>query len=194
MTQIVFATHNAHKIAEAAAILGSRISILSLADIGCLDEIPETASTLEGNALLKARYVYDSYKLACFADDTGLEVEALNNAPGVYSARYAGEPCNPQANIDKLLAELKGVENRRAKFRTAVALITQSGEYLFEGEIKGRIIEERRGGAGFGYDPVFIPNGSEKTFAELSAEEKNLISHRGKAIGRLASFLKTIVK
>ena len=192
MTRLVFATHNDHKLSEAAAILGPDVPLLSLKDIGCLREIPETASTLEGNARLKARYINSLYGCDCFADDTGLEVEALDNAPGVYSARYAGEPCNPQANIEKLLYELKGKANRRARFRTVVALIIESGEHLFEGVINGRIIDEQRGRSGFGYDSVFIPDGGEQTFAEISAEEKNLISHRAKAIGSLASFLKTI--
>ena len=192
MTQLVFATHNPHKLSEVAAIIGSGVRLLSLADIGCNEDIPETELTLEGNSLLKARFVKDNYGYDCFADDTGLEVEALGNAPGVYSARYAGEPCNPEANIVKLLAEMQGMANRRARFRTAVALVDSSGEHHFEGMIAGQIISERRGSSGFGYDPLFIPDGYELTFAEMDADAKNRISHRAEAIKRLAAFLQTI--
>lgn len=187
--KLVFATNNAHKLEEVAAILGEEIELLSLNDIDCHADIPETADTLEGNALLKASFVYKNYGLDCFADDTGLEVEALNGAPGVYSARYAGEGHDSQANMAKLLCELEGKENRKAQFRTAISLILDGKEYLFEGIVKGEIIKEKRGGAGFGYDPVFQPEGYEQTFAELGNEIKNQISHRARAVQQLCEFL-----
>ncbi|MDR2496654.1 MAG: non-canonical purine NTP diphosphatase [Tannerellaceae bacterium] len=192
MTQLVFATHNRHKLSEVSAILGPGFRLLSLADIGCEEEIPETAATLEGNALLKARFVKDNYGYDCFADDTGLEVASLGNAPGVYSARYAGEACKPEANMLKLLAEMHDAANRKARFRTVVALVDSSGERCFEGIINGRIISERRGTSGFGYDPVFVPDGYRLTFAEMEPEAKNRISHRAEAIRRLAAYLQTI--
>lgn len=187
--EIVFATNNPHKLEEARAILANSVKVLSLSDIGCHDDIPETAETLEGNALIKARWVKDKYGYDCFADDTGLMVEALNGAPGVYSARFAGEHCSPADNIVLLLEKLKGETNRKARFVTVVALIQGEKEYLFEGEIKGRIAEENCGKSGFGYDPVFIPENSELSFAEMLPEEKNAISHRGRAMKKLASFL-----
>ena len=153
--KLVFATNNAHKLEEIAAILGEKIELLSLKDIECTADIPETANTLEGNATQKAEYIYQQYGLDCFADDTGLEVEALNGAPGVFSARYAGDGHDSEANMQKLLQELEGKENRKAQFRTAICLIMNGEEYLFEGIVKGEIIEEKRGGAGFGYDPIF---------------------------------------
>ena len=191
--KLVFATNNAHKLSEVSAILGDKVELLSLNDINCHDDIPETADTLEGNALLKARYIHDKYQVDCFADDTGLEVETLNGAPGVYSARYAGgDGHDSQANMRKLLSELEGKENRKAQFRTVVTLILDGKEYLFEGIVKGEIIKEKRGTTGFGYDPVFIPEGYEQTFAELGDEVKNQISHRSRAVNKLCKFLNSI--
>lgn len=188
--KLVFATNNAHKLEEVAAILGEQIELLSLNDIGCHADIPETADTLEGNALLKSSFIFKNYGLDCFADDTGLEVEALNGAPGVYSARYAGgEGHDAQANMLKLLRELEGKENRKAQFRTAISLILYGKEYLFEGVIKGEIIKEKRGDSGFGYDPIFKPEGYDKTFAELGNDIKNKISHRALAVQKLCDFL-----
>lgn len=188
--KLVFATNNAHKLEEVAAILGEQIELLSLNDIGCHADIPETADTLEGNALLKSSFIFKNYGLDCFADDTGLEVEALNGAPGVYSARYAGgEGHDAQANMLKLLRELEGKKNRKAQFRTAISLILDGKEYLFEGVIKGEIIKEKRGDSGFGYDPVFKPEGYDKTFAELGNDIKNKISHRALAVQKLCEFL-----
>ncbi len=188
--KLIFATNNAHKLEEVATILGDKVELLSLNDIGCQTDIPETAETLEGNALLKASYIFKNYHLDCFADDTGLEVEALNGAPGVYSARYAGgEGHNSQANMVKLLHELEGKENRKAQFRTAISLILDGKEYLFEGVIKGEIIKEKHGDSGFGYDPIFKPEGYNKTFAELGNEIKNKISHRALAVQKLYEFL-----
>ena len=190
--KLVFATNNAHKLEEVAAILGDQVELLSLNDIGCQADIPETAETLEGNALLKSPYIYKNYHLDCFADDTGLEVEALNGAPGVYSARYAGgEGHDAQANMLKLLHELDGKENRKAQFRTAISLILDGKEYLFEGVIKGEIIKEKRGDSGFGYDPVFMPKGYDRTFAELGNDIKNQISHRALAVQKLCEFLQS---
>ena len=190
--KLVFATNNAHKLEEVAAILGDQVELLSLNDIGCQTDIPETAETLEGNALLKSSYIYKNYHLDCFADDTGLEVEALNGAPGVYSARYAGgEGHDAQANMLKLLHELDGKENRKAQFRTAISLILDGKEYLFEGVIKGEIIKEKRGDSGFGYDPVFMPEGYDRTFAELGNDIINQISHRALAIQKLCEFLQS---
>ena len=190
--KLVFATNNAHKLEEVAAILGDKVELLSLNDIGCQTDIPETAETLEGNALLKSSYIYKNYHLDCFADDTGLEVEALNGAPGVYSARYAGgEGHDAQANMLKLLHELDGKENRKAQFRTAISLILDGKEYLFEGVIKGEIIKEKRGDSGFGYDPVFMPEGYDRTFAELGNDIKNQISHRALAVQKLCEFLQS---
>jgi XTP/dITP diphosphohydrolase len=189
--QLVFATNNKHKLEEVGDILKERVDILSLNDIDCHDDIPETADTLEGNALIKAHYIYDKYHKNCFADDTGLEVEALGGAPGVYSARYAGgEGHDSEANMTKLLINLKGESNRKARFRTVVALIIDGEEHLFEGIVEGQIIDERRGGQGFGYDPIFVPDGFDKTFAELGEEVKNTISHRSRAVNKLCEFLK----
>ncbi len=192
MKKFVFATNNIHKLKEVAAIVGHQIELLSLKDIGCHDDIPETADTLEGNALLKARYVYERYHTNCFADDTGLEVEALGGAPGVYSARYAGEGHNSEENIKKLLHELEGKDNRHARFRTVFALIINGKEHLFEGIVRGEIITRKRGTSGFGYDPVFVPEGFTQTFAEMSEEQKNKISHRALAVGKLCKFLNTL--
>ena len=189
MKKFVFATNNAHKLEEVKAIVGAKIEILSLKDIGCQADIPETADTLEGNALLKARFIYETYHLDCFADDTGLEVEALNGAPGVYSARYAGDAHNSEANMRKLLQELEGVENRRARFRTAFALILNGKEHLFEGIVNGHITPVRHGTSGFGYDPVFVPDGYTQTFAEMGDALKNKISHRARAVKALCDYL-----
>lgn len=192
MKKFVFATNNAHKLEEVKAIVGAKIEILSLKDIGCQADIPETADTLEGNALLKARFIYETYHLDCFADDTGLEVEALNGAPGVYSARYAGDTHNSEANMRKLLQELEGVENRRARFRTAFALILNGKEHLFEGIVNGHITPVRHGTSGFGYDPVFVPDGYTQTFAEMGDALKNKISHRAIGAQKLCRFLNTL--
>ena len=188
--KLVVATNNAHKLEEIAAILGDELELLSLKDINCHADIPETADTLEGNARQKAMYIYENYGMDCFADDTGLEVDALNGAPGVFSARYAGDGHDSEANMQKLLKELEGKENRKAQFRTAICLIMEGKEYLFEGIVKGAIIEEKRGGAVFGYDPIFVPEGYDQTFAELGNDIKNTISHRARAVEKLCKFLK----
>lgn len=189
--KLVFATNNAHKLDEISSILGEKVELLSLKDIHCHVDIPETADTLEGNAMLKAEYIYKNYGLDCFADDTGLEVEALNGAPGVYSARYAGgEEHNAEANMQKLLQNMQGVQNRKAQFRTAICLILDGKKHLFEGIVKGEIIKEKRGSSGFGYDPIFVPEGYTKTFAEIGNETKNKISHRALAVEKLCRFLK----
>lgn len=187
--KLVVATNNAHKLEEIAAILGNEMELLSLKDIQCNVDIPETANTLEGNARQKAMYIYENYGMDCFADDTGLEVEALDGAPGVFSARYAGDGHDSEANMQKLLAELDGKENRKAQFRTAICLIMHGKEYLFEGIVKGIIIKEKRGNTGFGYDPIFVPEGHSLTFAELGNDIKNTISHRARAVGKLCQFL-----
>ena len=188
--RLVFATNNAHKLEEVRAILGNRIELLSLDDIGCHDDIPETAPTLEGNAHLKAAFVANRYHTDCFADDTGLEVEALGGQPGVRSARYAGgQGHDSEANMRKLLRELEGKENRRARFRTVISLIIDGREHLFEGTVEGEITTEKRGDTGFGYDPLFRPDGYAQTFAELGNDVKNRISHRAKAVQKLCQFL-----
>lgn len=190
MKKLVFASNNAHKLAEIRSILAGRVEVVSLSDIDCHDDIPETADTLEGNALIKARHIWEHYSLYCFADDTGLEVESLDGAPGVYSARFAGEKATFEDNISLLLERLQGVPApRRAAFRTVIALIDEYGTHLFEGSVAGEITEERLGGQGFGYDPVFLPAGQTKTFAQLTESEKNSMSHRGRAIQKLASYL-----
>ena len=190
--KLVFATNNKHKLEEMRAILGDKVELLSLAEIGCFDDIPETADTLEGNALIKARYIYEKYAVSCFADDTGLEVEALDGAPGVYSARYAGENNDSQANMNKLLQNLTGKSNRNAQFRTVIALIIEGKENLFEGIVRGRIAEERQGEAGFGYDPIFVPEGCDESFAQMAAEKKNSMSHRSRAASALNDYLQTL--
>ena len=211
--RIVFATNNQHKLSEIRQILGSRVEVLSLKDIGCNADIPETGSTLEENALQKAQYVYDNYHIDCFADDTGLEVDALAGAPGVYSARYAAMGSAPvaapspsaavgcaaavpqpkghdsEANMARLLRELGENDNRHARFRTVIALIQHGEVHEFEGIVNGEIIRERRGGEGFGYDPIFQPDGYDKTFAELGTDIKNQISHRARATAKLCDFL-----
>lgn len=189
-TKLVFATNNKHKLREVSDILKDKIELLSLSDIHCNVDIPETSNTIPGNAKLKAQYVKEHYQLNCFADDTGLEIDALNGAPGVYSARYAGESKDSEANIQKVLKELEGKTNRKAQFRTVVALIYNEQEYLFEGIIKGEIIKEKRGNSGFGYDPIFVPEGYNDTFAEMGDEIKNKISHRAIAVEKLCNFLK----
>lgn len=192
METLVFATNNQHKLEEVKNITNHLVQIVSLSDIGCHDEIPETADTLEGNALQKARYIKEHYGYDCFADDTGLEVDTLDNAPGVYSARYAGPGHNAEANMQKLLREMQGKPNRKARFRTVIALIREGKEYLFDGIINGAITEEKRGDSGFGYDPVFLPDGFTQTFAELGNDIKNKISHRALAVNKLAAFLSTL--
>ncbi len=188
--KLVFATNNAHKLEEIRSMLGDRIEISSLADIHCQADIPETADTLEGNARQKAMYIYENYGLDCFADDTGLEVEALGGAPGVYSARYAGgEGHDSQANMNKLLKEMEEKSNRKAQFRTIISLIEKGEEKQFEGIVKGEIIREKKGESGFGYDPVFQPEGYHETFAELGNEIKNKISHRARAVKALCEYL-----
>ncbi len=190
--KLVFATNNAHKLEEIRAILGDSVEVLSLKDINCYVDIPETADTLEGNALLKARYVYDHYGLDCFADDTGLEVDALNGAPGVYSARY-GDPegHDSEANMNRLLCEMDDVEDRNARFRTVIALILKGEVYQFDGIVDGWITKERRGIGGYGYGPLIIPEGFTETFSELGEEIKNHVSHRARAVQKLVAFLNT---
>ncbi len=190
--KLVFATNNKHKLDEVRAIVGGEFEILSLNDIGCYDEIPETADTLQGNALIKARYIHEKYNVDCFADDTGLEVDVLDGAPGVYSARYAGEECCSEANMQKLLHNLTGKNNRNAQFRTVIALIIKGEEKLFNGIVKGTIAEEKKGDSGFGYDPIFIPEGYYESFAQMSSEAKNSISHRYRATRELGNYLKNI--
>ena len=189
MKTLVFATNNAHKAREVEQILGPGFEIKTLKDIGCLEEIEETEPTLEGNALLKARYVQENYGYDCFSEDTGLEVEALGGAPGVHTARYAGEAKSPEANIALLLENLDGADSRRARFRTVIALLLDGQETLLEGICEGRIANEKHGDQGFGYDPVFIPEGFEQTFAELGDEVKNRISHRGIATEKFKAIL-----
>lgn len=194
MKKIVFATNNAHKLSEIRDILKDNFEVISLAELGCHDDIPETADTLEGNALQKAHYINDRYGVDCFADDTGLEVEAFNGGPGIYTARFGtmngyGESHDADANTRCLLDKLKGEENRKAQFRTAIALILDGEEHLFEGIVRGVITTEKRGEKGFGYDPVFMPEGYDGTFAELGVEVKNEISHRARAVKKLAEYL-----
>jgi XTP/dITP diphosphohydrolase len=187
--QLVFATNNLHKIKEITAIIGKQFNILGLKDINCLEEIPETKDTIMGNALEKAEFIYDKYGYNCFADDTGLEITSLNNRPGVYSARYAGEDANFENNMNKVLTEMNKIEKREACFKTVIALIIKGEKYFFEGQIKGFILKEKRGSLGFGYDPIFMPVGFDKSFAELSPEVKNAISHRAIATKKLIDFL-----
>ena len=189
MKKLVFATNNKHKLQEVSAMLAQKFYVAGLADMGCFEDIPETGATLEENASIKSQYVVDRFHTDCFADDTGLEVDALDGRPGVYSARYAGEGATYEKNVDKLLEELDGKTIRTARFRTVISLILNGKEYLFDGVVEGRIIEERRGGSGFGYDPVFVPNGYEQTFAEMEPELKNKISHRAIATQKFANFI-----
>lgn len=189
MKKLVFATNNEHKLSEMRQIIGGSFELLSLSDIGCHDDIPETADTLEGNALQKARWIKERYGYDCFADDTGLEVDALGGQPGVYSARFAGPGHDSKANMAKLLAMLEGEENRRARFRTVIALIKGGETHLFEGIVDGEIMKFPSGSEGFGYDPVFRPEGWEMTFAEATPDEKNAVSHRGRAVAKLIAYL-----
>ena len=189
MKKIVFATNNKHKLDEIRKITAGKIEILSLSDINCNEDIEETGTTLEENALIKVRYIKNKYGYDCFADDTGLEVEALNGAPGVYSSRYAGAQCNPQDNMNKLLDALQGINNRNAQFRTVIAVTLNNNEHLFEGVVKGHITTEKHGSNGFGYDPIFMPIGYNNTFGELSDEVNNGISHRAVAMEKLIAFL-----
>ena len=189
MQQLVFATNNEHKLRELGEILMGEFKLLSLNDISCSDEIPETGDTLEANASQKSFYIWDRYHADCFSDDTGLEISALNNEPGVRSARYAGEGRNADDNIDKVLTELKDKKNREACFRCVISLIIHGKEYLFEGRVDGEILTERHGASGFGYDPVFMPDGFSQSFAEMDKETKNSISHRGRAVQKLVRFL-----
>ncbi len=190
MNKLVFATNNKHKLHEVKEYLKDKYQILGLSDINCNDEIAETSQTLEGNASIKSHYIFEKFNINCFADDTGLEIEALNGAPGVYSARYAGEHHNFEANLQKVLKELKNENNRQAQFRTVISLILNGQEYYFEGIVKGEILREKRGTDGFGYDPIFIPKGFDESFAEMSLKQKNEISHRGRAVKKLVDFLK----
>ena len=190
MKKIVFATNNAHKLQELRQMLGERYEILGLADIGCHEDIPETADFIEENAQIKARFVKDHYGYDCFSDDTGLEIDALNGEPGVHSARYAGPGHDSEANIDKVLSKLDGVTDRTARFRTAIALLQGDEMHMFEGQVEGVILTERHGTGGFGYDSIFQPvEGDGSTFAQMSPEEKNRISHRGRAVAKLVEFL-----
>lgn len=192
MMELVFATNNAHKLEEINAAVGNNIKILSLKAIGCIEDIPETAPTLEGNASIKSLYIYQKYKINCFADDTGLEIEALDGAPGVYSARYAGPGHDHKKNMDKVLTELVGKRNRKARFRTVISLILDEKEYFFEGIVNGTILQKRQGEKGFGYDPIFQPDGYNVSFAEMDLAEKNKISHRGLAVQKLIEFLQNL--
>lgn len=192
MISICFATNNKNKISEVRSKVGDQIAILSLEDIGCYEELPETMPTLEGNSSQKARFVADKYKINCFADDTGLEVAALNGEPGVYSARYAGPACDPEDNMNKLLLEMGGKDDRSAQFKTCITLILDGKEIVFNGQIKGSILTERHGTKGFGYDPIFQPDGYSISFAEMALEEKNNISHRAIAVSKLIDYLKTV--
>lgn len=189
MKELVFATNNENKIKEINALLTNSIKLLSLKDIGCYEDIPETADTIEGNAILKAKYVYEKYGYNCFADDTGLEIKSLNGEPGVFSARYAGEEKNTDKNMDKVLQKLAHYSDRAAQFKTVVALVINGKITTFEGIIEGEITKEKHGKDGFGYDPIFKPNGYEITFAEMPLSEKNNISHRGRAVKKLIDFL-----
>ncbi|MFN8257480.1 MAG: non-canonical purine NTP diphosphatase [Bacteroidales bacterium] len=187
--ELVFATNNEHKLREISQILGNRFKVLSLSDINCVEDIPEHSPTIEENSMDKAEYVYKRYQKNCFADDTGLEIEALEGRPGVISARYAGEEKNMDKNIEKVLNELNGIDNRRARFKTVISLIINGKKFQFEGVVNGTILTEKKGKGGFGYDPVFRPEGYTKTFAEMNPEEKNKISHRGIAVDKLTEFL-----
>lgn len=190
--KLVFATNNPHKLQEINHLLGSSIELLSLNDIDCSDEIPETQETLEGNAAEKSFYIFNKYGFNCFADDTGLEIDALNGEPGVYSARYAGEQRNADDNMNLVLEKLNKIKNRKARFRTVISLVIDGREIQFEGIVEGKILEEKRGETGFGYDPIFKPDESKLSFAEMQMEEKNKISHRGRAVRKLVDYLKSL--
>ena len=190
--KIVFATNNPNKLKEIQTLIPKEIEIISLKEIGCTEDIPETGDTLEANAFQKAHYIKENYNYDCFADDTGLEIDTLNGAPGVYSARYAGPEKSAEANIEKILNELQGKENRSAKFRTAIALTLNNEEHLFEGEINGHISKVKQGNEGFGYDPIFMPENEKRSFAQMSMEEKGTISHRGRAVKKLVAYLNNL--
>ncbi|HSO88825.1 MAG TPA: non-canonical purine NTP diphosphatase [Draconibacterium sp.] len=190
--ELVFATNNKHKLEELQAILGNRIRLLSLNDIGCNEEIPEDQETLEGNASQKAFYIYNKFGYNCFADDTGLEIESLDGEPGVYSARYAGDEKSAEANMNKVLDKLIKIKNRNARFRTVISLVINGVEKQFEGVVEGQILNEKRGGSGFGYDPIFQPEGFSQTFAEMNLTDKNKISHRGRAVEKLVTYLRNV--
>lgn len=192
MQSIVFATGNANKVREVKAMLNDNLTIIGLADIGCHEDIPETSPTIAGNALQKARYVKDNYQHDCFSEDTGLEVEALNGDPGIYTARYAGDQKDPNDNMDLLLKNLEGHENRNAQFKTVIALTLNGEEHTFEGIVKGSIALQKSGAKGFGYDPIFIPEGYDTTFAEMTQDDKAKISHRGRAVRKLIAFLQNL--
>ena len=191
--KLVFASNNKHKLEEVRSALGTAFNIISLSDIDCYDDIVEDQPDLEGNALKKARYIYEKYHKDCFSDDTGLEIEALDNRPGVYSARYAGEGCSFEDNMNKVLSEMQNTDNRKARFRTVIALIINGKEYLFEGNVEGNILRKRQGDGGFGYDPIFQPSGYELSFAEMDMDTKNSISHRGRALDKLVDFLNKLI-
>ncbi|WP_163322590.1 non-canonical purine NTP diphosphatase [Draconibacterium mangrovi] len=190
--KLVFATNNKHKLEELQAILGDHFTLLSLKDIECFDEIPEEQPTLEGNASQKAYYIYDKFGMNCFADDTGLEIKALNGEPGVFSARYAGEDKDSEANMNKVLGKLAKINEREARFRTVISLVIDGEEKQFEGIVNGEILKEKRGGSGFGYDPIFKPEGLNQSFAEMGLDDKNKISHRGRAVQKLVDYLKKL--
>jgi len=192
MRQLVFATNNRHKLAEVAAKIGDQIKLLTLEDIGCFEEIPETGHTFRDNASIKSHYIYNKFKVDCFGDDSGLEIDALGGEPGVYSARYAGTHGDHGANMDKVLEKLDGETNRNARFRTVISLIMNGKEYFFEGSVEGTVRHQRAGAKGFGYDPIFQPDGYNITFAEMSMDEKNQISHRARAMEKLNAFLKDL--
>jgi len=187
--KLVFATNNPHKLQEINQLLDDSTELLSLSDINCFEEIPENQETIEGNAAEKSFYIWNKYGINCFADDTGLEIEALNGEPGVYSARYAGEEKSPEKNIDLVLQKLSEIKNRKARFKTVISLVMDGKETQFEGIVNGRILEEKRGKTGFGYDPIFQPEESHLSFAEMSMDEKNKISHRGRAVQKLVDYL-----
>lgn len=193
MKELVLATNNPHKVEEIRNILGSSLSIKTLNELGFFEDIPEDSPTLQGNASQKSHFLFDKFGCNCFADDTGLEVEALDGAPGIYSARYAGEAKDPEANMRKLLKELEGKESRKARFRTVISLIWEGQEYFFEGIVEGVILTEKRGKEGFGYDPIFQPDGYDRSFAQLTMQEKNEISHRGRAVQKLLQFLQSVI-
>ena len=192
--KIVFATNNPNKLKEIQSLIPKEIEIISLKEIGCNEDIPETGDTLEANAFQKAHYIKDNFNYDCFADDTGLEIDELNGDPGVYSARYAGPERNANANMNKVLNELKGKKNRKAQFRTVIALTLNNEEHLFEGEINGHISDIKQGNEGFGYDPIFIPENDIRSFAQMSMQEKGAISHRGRAVKKLVAYLKNLSK
>ena len=192
--KIVFATNNPNKLKEIQSLIPKEIEIISLNEIGCNEDIPETGDTLEANAFQKAHYIKDNFNYDCFADDTGLEIDELNGDPGVYSARYAGRERNANANMNKVLNELKGKKNRKAQFRTAIALILKGEEHLFEGKVEGFISKDKQGNEGFGYDPIFIPENDVRSFAQMSMKEKGAISHRGRAVKKLVAYLNKLSK